>query len=100
MSGSEFQLTPTSGLISGQATVGVAAVRILGSSQALTRSVSIKSAAANTGIVYIGKQGVTTADGYGLGAGESLNLDLNDQDTPIYAIASAAAQTVYYLAVS
>lgn len=100
MPGPETQISPTTSLSHGQRAVGVAEVRILGTTEQLTRSVSVKALSTNTGIVYIGRQGVTTATGWELSAGESIDIDVNEQAVNLYAIASMAAQGVCWIAIA
>jgi len=80
-------------------TVGTTAVEL--TFTGTTQSIQISSANSNTGIIYVGKSNVTNA---GLNAfdelvaGQSLVLEMNDASTPVYAVASIAAQKVYKMA--
>jgi hypothetical protein len=71
--------------------VGTSAVS-LGASNPKRTKLLIEADAANSGTIYLGDSGVTTASGFGeLLAGESIELETSAQ---VYAIASAASQNV------
>lgn len=66
-------------VINGKATVTTAATAVaLGTSTVLVNGVSIKALNANTGIIYVGKSGVTSANGYELNAGEGIFIACDD----------------------
>lgn len=82
-----------------QYTVGTSAVQLTPTPLANRSSLSIKVTTVGGGVVYIGNSsGVTTANGYPMFSGDSLQLDLNPGQVA-YAIASLAGQTVYALEV-
>lgn len=81
----------------GQVTVGLTEVEI--TFTGATKSISIESDVANTGMIYIGKTGVTTSTGMvQLEPGSSVSLELNDTDNAIYAISDTAGQVVRKIA--
>lgn len=75
----------------------------LASAQALTKGVTVKAAIANTGIVYVGKTGLTNGttdatDGFELGNGESCFIQ-TDNFNDVFVIGSAAGQKVFFIGV-
>jgi len=67
-----------------------------------TKSISIKAASTNTGIIYVGTSTVLSdgTNAFGeLTADSSLSFDYNDGDLAIYVVASIAAQKVYKMTV-
>lgn len=80
-----------------QYTVGTSAVQLTVTPLTNRSSMSMKAVCTSNNYVYIGNSsGVTTSTGYILFNGDSLQLDLTPAHV-VYAIASAAAQTVYVL---
>jgi len=82
--------------------IGTASTSITATSTPLYNGVTIKAANANTGTVYVGNIDVTagtatSTDGFELGAGESMTIEVNDLNK-IYLIGSAAGQKVFWLA--
>ena len=70
---------------------------------ATTIGVLIRASIGNAGIVYVGKEGVTAGttdatDGFELGAGESLTIEIDRVDK-VWVIASEANQRVSWLVV-
>ena len=67
------------------------------------KGVQLKAGPTNTGIVYVGKSGLTAGsaaatDGLPLQAGEGLFIPIKDV-SKVFAIGSAAAQDLYWLVV-
>lgn len=85
-----------SSFVAGQQSVGVSIVQL--SPNPLYYSVTVKASNSNTGIVYVGTTGVTTATGFELGAGESVSLPV-DNTARIYLISDTASQNVSYVGV-
>lgn len=83
-----------------QYTVGTAAVQLAPTPLSGRSSLSIKvSTAGSQDVVYVGNSsGVTTATGYALFDGDSLQLDVTSASS-VYAIASAAGQQIYVIEV-
>ncbi len=50
----------------------------LGTTSALVIGVTVKAEASNTGIIYVGKSTVSSADGYELAAGEQVFIPIDD----------------------
>ena len=76
--------------------VGTSA-EVLASSQAC-KHIDVMAAIANTGIIYVGGSGVTSANGIALYAGDVYSLDIDDVND-VYVVASVNgedAQYVYY----
>jgi hypothetical protein len=87
--------TPTSGGGS-NISVGTTAVQ-LSATSVPCRSVSLKSAKANTGKVYVGfTSGITTSSGFELNSQESVTIAVSNLNK-IYLIADAASQDVRYI---
>lgn len=63
------------------------------------RGVSIKALSTNTGMIYLGPDGVAAATGYQLAAGESIDIAI-DNVNRIYIDASVSGEGVTYLAVT
>lgn len=60
-------------------------------SNALGYSVTLKASDTNTAVIYIGVSGVTSSNGFELGAGQSVSLSV-DNTNRLYAIASDVNQ--------
>jgi polyisoprenoid-binding protein YceI len=87
-------------LVIGRYTIGVASSQIAVAGTVGRKTVSIKCLATNSGIIYIGTSaGVTVNNGYPLSAGESVEIDVAT-GVNIYAIASAANQSLATLEVA
>ena len=74
-------------------TVGTSA-EVLTSSTAC-KHVDIMAAVANTGIIYVGGSGVTTATGIALYAGDVYSIDIDDLND-VYVIATVNGENVQY----
>lgn len=90
-----------SGFGTGEKAVGAAVVQLPATR---AKSVSVKARSTNTGLIYVGKAGVTVADGtddattgFALGAGEEAPPLPVNKLSDVYLIASAAAQGVTYV---
>lgn len=57
---------------------------------------TIRAGSTNTGTVYIGGTGVTTATGFPLTAGEALSLDVTNTNT-VYVVGANTTDTVRYI---
>lgn len=81
----------------GQKTVTTAGTElVLASSQALQSGVTIKALHANTGMVYVGKDPVTSSTGFVLDAGESIFVEV-DNLADIYIDVSVNGEGVSYI---
>lgn len=80
-----------------QVSVGTTAVQLAPSPLSTRSSISVKAMTTGTNMVYVGNSAaVTTSTGYALFNGDSIQLDLTPTGN-IWAIASAAGQTVFVL---
>lgn len=82
--------------------VDTTAEALTSTSFAAKKGVTVVADVANSGIVYVGNFGVTAGttaatDGFPLGAGESLTIEVNNPNL-IYVIASVNNQVVYWAA--
>ena len=83
--------------------VDTTAEQLTATSVRCSRGVVVKAANSNTGTIYVGNSDVTAnsadaTDGFELGAGESVTIEVDDVNK-LYVIASAANQVVYWLTV-
>lgn len=88
-------LHPSPAIVNGAGTAGTV-VATLGTANQDIIQISIRANAANAGTIYVGGSGVTTADGWPLAAGESVDIGVNRAEA-IYLIASAASQAYRWL---
>ena len=86
-------------LLNGVVTVTTATTRVplIGASTPLISGVTVKAAADNTGIIYVGNATVAAANGFRLAAGESVFLEIANLQT-VNVDASIDAQSVTYIA--
>ena len=88
--------------ITGHSTIGHGSNTDVGTSaEVLTSStackhVDIMAATANTGIIYVGGSGVTTATGIALYAGDVYSLDIDDLND-VYVLASVNGEDVQWV---
>lgn len=61
-------------------------------------SVTIKALSANTGVIYVGAGGVSSANGFQLAAGDTLSIDISNLAT-VWIDSSINGEGVTYLAV-
>lgn len=84
-------------LIHGHKTVTTAGTEVaLTTSKSLKSGVMIKALAANTGIIYVGLNPVTSSTGFELSAGESVFLEIHNSSL-IYIDASVNGEGVSYI---
>ena len=82
----------------GQKTVTTAGTEVaLASSQAILSGVRIKALAANTGIIYVGANPVTSSTGFALAAGEEVFVEVANLAT-VYIDSSVNGEGVSYIA--
>ena len=86
-------------LLNGVITVTTATTRVplIGASTPLVSGVTVKAAADNTGIIYVGNAAVAAANGFRLAAGESQFIEIANLAS-VYVDASVDAQSVTYIA--
>lgn len=83
-----------------QYSIGVTAVQLTPTPLANRSSISLRVTAASGQAIFIGNNGgVTVNNGYPLYNGDTLQMDLTPANT-IYAVASAASQTLYVLEIA
>jgi len=82
----------------GQTTVGTTEVQLTSTSSKAVFGVLVVADDANTGIVYLGKKGVSTTTGLRLDAGDGVNIEIDDP-SKIYLIATATGQKVQWISV-
>jgi hypothetical protein len=87
----------------GRTVIGASAVQLIALMPSAIKGIQLKAGPTNTGIIYVGKAGVTdgdtvATDGIPLQASEGLFVPIKDV-TLLYAIASAASQDLYWLVV-
>jgi len=80
----------------GQVTVGTSVVQLPDVAIPDGFAVVIKAMNSNSGKVYIGGSGVSTSNGYELGAGEAVGLKVSNLNY-VYAIADTADQKVCWI---
>ena len=87
-----------------KSSITTSAVALAATSGMAGNGILVKAANSNTGTVYVGVSSAVTAgtldatDGFELGAGESVQVELNDP-SKIYVIGSASGQKVFWVAV-
>lgn len=82
----------------GQKTVTTAGTEVaLAASQAILSGVRIKALAANTGIIYVGANPVTSSTGFALAAGEEVFVEVANLAT-VYIDSSVNGEGVSYIA--
>jgi hypothetical protein len=90
-------ISPLSTIYNGTKTVPTTTAEAIASAQATT-SVTVKALSTNTVPVYVGKTGVTVANGFELLAGESISMDINDLST-VFVISGSSSQVIRYIAI-
>lgn len=90
-------VNPATAIYHGKKTVAVPGTEeALGATQALKSGVRIKALSTNTGLVYVGVNGVSSGDGYQLSAGDELYLEIADRAT-VYIDVAVAGEGVTYI---
>ncbi len=84
--------------------IGATALALVGTATPVNSGVTIKAAAGNAGIVYVGSSTITAnttdaTDGFQLSAGEAVTLprDFATDAANIYVIASTTSQVVFFV---
>lgn len=90
---------PANDVLNGVATVVTAttAVSVMGAATA-TRSLAIRAHRNNTGIIYVGSSTVSAANGYRLGRGQSVTLEIDNSADEVYVDASVNGDGVSFIA--
>lgn len=95
------ELQDATGYEGAPVTVGTSAVELTFSGT--TKSLSIQSDPDNTGIIWVGPSSIDSSGANAvkqLGAGDSIDIDINDSSAAWYAVSDTATQTVYKLALT
>lgn len=96
----QVPISPLTAFETNGTTVSTSAVQIASGLNANTKTISIKADPANTKVIHIGNSAaVTTANGYPLAAGDSVELEVNES-TAIWCISSSGSQTVFWMGVN
>jgi hypothetical protein len=91
-------VTPPTTIYNGAKTVTTHGTAVaLASSQAIESAVVVRAALANTGTIYVGNSGVTSANGLQLAAGDAVTLAVANLAT-VFIDASADTQSVTFIA--
>lgn len=86
----------SSTLYTGQQTVNTTQVQLSASSKTLSNGVIIKAPSTNSGIIYVGKTGVTTSTGDILEPGESRGYPISNVNLLYIISAASTTDTVSY----
>ena len=88
----------TSKFWSGQKTIGLSAIAIIGQPLIYSKGIQLKSDKNNTGVIYISKSnGVTTLNGFALYPGDGIFIPI-ENSAFLFAISDTAGQLLYWLA--
>ncbi len=94
-----IDIIETTGFNGGPITVGTSIIELTFTGQ--TQAIGIQSDHDNVGIIWVGSDDITNSGNNAIariGPGESLDIDLNDQDAALYVISDTASQKVYTFA--
>jgi len=88
-----------SGFATGQGTVGTTSQPLLAAGYAhkAYKGVTVRASGTNTGLIYIGMQGIKTTNGFSLPAGDKVEIPVDDP-SKVFVIADAAGQGYSWLA--
>jgi len=89
---------PASSVISGQTAVTTAGTEVPLASSTAILSVTVKAKHANTNMIYVGKNPVTSSTGFVLDAGEAVSMDV-DNLADVYIDSDTNGEGVSYIAV-
>lgn len=73
-------------------------VRVKDDVYPLQQGVAIKADNDNTGSIYVGREDVTSSDGFRLEAGEAIMIEIDDL-SKVYVVGSASGQNFYWMGV-
>jgi hypothetical protein len=90
---------PANDVLNGVATVvsAATAVSVMGGATQ-TRSLAIRAHRNNTGIIYVGSSTVAAANGYRLGRGQSVTLEIDNSADEVFVDASVDGDGVSFIA--
>lgn len=83
----------------GKTTVTTAGVRVVLASSTSVKSITIKAATTNTGLIYVGNSTVSSSNGFELASGDSISIDISNLNI-LYIDSSTNSQSVTYIAVN
>lgn len=92
------EVAPTA-ILNGKTTVTTAGTRVALAVSTACKSVTIKAALSNTGIIYVGNSTVSASNGFELGAGDTVSMDISNLST-VNIDSSANGQSVTYIGVN
>ncbi|MGA2062598.1 MAG: hypothetical protein ABSG67_19115 [Thermoguttaceae bacterium] len=83
----------------GQGSVGITGQPIVttGFAHKAYKGVTVRASPGNTGVIFVGMQGVKTTTGFSLPAGEKVEIPVDDP-SKVYLVADAAGQGYSWLA--
>jgi hypothetical protein len=85
--------------ITGQVTIETAnKIKVIIPSGTNTTFIKVKANDGNSGLVYLGDEGVTSTTGFELGAGDDINLDINVNKKPLYVTGNTANDKISFIA--
>lgn len=93
-----LEVAPTT-ILNGKTTVTTAGTRVVLAASATVKSVTIKAAIANSGIIYVGNSTVSASNGFELSAGDTVSLDIANLNT-ISIDSSTNSQSVTYIGIN
>lgn len=94
----EKTLRTQSDFFHNQTSIETEATQLIEASTPCVKGVLVKALSTNTDKVYVGKSGVTTANGYELTLGETVTIEVDDVNK-VYAIAASGTQKVAWVGV-
>ena len=78
--------------------VGTVRIRVKDDVYPLQQGAVIKADNDNTGTIYVGREDVTSSDGFRLEPGEAITIEIDDL-SKVYAVASMADQNIHWMGV-
>lgn len=95
---SNKQIDVPESVLHGTTVVTTAATEVILAASQVVKSVSIKAKLANTGKIFVGGAGVSSADGYPLEPGESVSFDISNLAN-VWIDSAVSGEGVNYIAV-
>lgn len=92
----DVEVPPTS-LTQNTTSITTSATQLIVASTTVTERVALKSLSTNSGKIFVGDSGVTTANGYELSAGDEIIIPIDDVNK-LYAIADTGTQDLRWFA--
>lgn len=82
----------------GKTTVTTAGTEVPITTAKRIRAINVKARSVNTGLIYVGINGVSSSDGYELAAGESVTIELDDS-SKVYVDSAVNGEGVTWIAI-